>query len=514
MTTTQEPDQDPDQDPTVPDGFVLTTGPGLPVLVPEAYPRWGPMEQRGYLAGHVVNAAEARTLTFAYDCVEHARVHDTRARDPWETAAATLRAAMSSTRGAAARLVATAVDLTERLPRCHALLVAGWIGLAAAHVIVEQTRMVAPEHMPALDAVIASRLAPTRRRTHAPRPGPLRKLITKAVLRCDPVGAAARARAAALGQDVEVQPLRDDMAVVSAVVTADTAVEIMDRIDVLARSAGPDDPRSLGERRAAGLLALSRGWTCLPDAEGNLPGDPGAMPAARKVSLHLYDDEGSLDLAGYGPVSDFTRERLLRAAETRRHSVSDLADPTSEGAARYAPSDALRRFCQGRDGSCVFPGCEVPAERTDLDHIIPFDHDDPARGGRTTGDDLADLCRHHHRLKTEGLWVYWRNPDGGYTWVHGPTHPDPDPGTLIVVEPTGPLARHAAPKDPVASRRQQHAAEQGRTGGRGESTRRGPHRRVRRDDERRRLRARVLHEWAAATSEPAAPPVDDDPPPF
>lgn len=520
MTMTPLPADLPTPEPATPDapeGFVYTDAPGLPVLVPEAYPRWGPMEQRGYLAGHLVNAAEARTLTFAYDCVGHARTHDTRGRDPWETAAAGLGAAMALTRGGASRLVATAVDLTERLPRCHALLIAGWIGLAAAHMLAEQTRMVADEHMPALDALLAAGLAPTRRRTHAPRPGPLRKLITKAVIRCDPVGAAARARAARRAQDVDLRPLGDDLAEVSAVLTADAAVEIMDRLDALARSADPEDPRTLGELRAAGLLALSRGWTCLPTADGMLPGDPAALGAVRRVVLYVYDDEGVAHLGGYGPLTGFSAERLARGADHRRESPTDLADPLRPGARRYTPSDALRGFCRGRDGTCVFPGCQIPADRTDLDHIVPFDHADPTRGGRTTSDDLADLCRFHHRLKTEGLWAYWREPDGSYTWIHGPTHPEPDPGTRITVEPTGTLARLAAPGDPECSRRQRRAAEQGRTGGTAgtgvDGGRRRPHRRERRAADRRRLRAEVQRLRDTGTPPHAAGEVDD-PPPF
>ncbi len=34
-------------------------------------------------------------------------------------------------------------------------------------------------------------------------------------------------------------------------------------------------------------------------------------------------------------------------------------------------------------------------------------------------DNLACLCRRHHRAKTLGLWRYTRTPDGSYLW-HGP----------------------------------------------------------------------------------------------
>jgi hypothetical protein len=65
-----------------------------------------------------------------------------------------------------------------------------------------------------------------------------------------------------------------------------------------------------------------------------------------------------------------------------------------------------------RDRTCQFPGCNRPAEFTDVDHRIAF-----AAGGRTTAANLWCLCRHHHRLKHEGSWHVHPNPDGTYTWI-------------------------------------------------------------------------------------------------
>ena len=416
-------------DPFVPPkGFTTATGPAVDVIVPEAYARWDPHQQRGYLAQRLINAAEGRTVAFAYDCVRVAGQRD-RHRDPWETAASIVSASMALSRHGASRLVTTAVELTERLPRTAALLATGWIGILAAHTIAEETAMVSDELMPELDRRISEALAPTRRRTHPPRLGPLRKMLTKTVSACDPVGADARAREARRDQDVEMVPLADDRALITAHLTAETAVEIADRIEALASTASEDDPRSLGELRAAGLLALSRGWACLPDVDGEHPGDPDGQAAARRVTIYAYDDGSpdnrGLTLAGYGPITGHTADQLERSARRRIDSLADLADP----------SEALARFCKGRDGTCVFPGCHTPAEKTDLDHIIPFDHDNPECGGHTTSDDLGSLCRFHHRLKTEGIWAYYRDIDGTYVWLHGPNHPEADPGTRITTAP-------------------------------------------------------------------------------
>lgn len=481
-----------------PPGFTTTATPGLTVLVPDAFAHWDPGQKRGYLAQRHVNAAEACTLTYAYDCVGAAASADP-VRDPWETAASTIGASMAMSRHRASRLVATAVELTERLPRTAALLIAGWIGILAAHTIAEETALVSDDLMPELDRLISERLAPTRRRTHPPKLGPLRKMLTKTVAACDPVGADARAHQARRGQDVDMIPLRDDCAQITAILTAESALEITDRIEALTRTAAGDDPRTLGELRAAGFLALSRGWNCLPDPAGNHPADPNALSVARRVILHAYDDGTpagrGVSLAGYGPVTGHTAVLLSRAATHRDTALADLADPTSAAAQRYTPTDDLVRFCRGRDGTCVFPGCQISAESSDLDHIIPFNHEHPDQGGLTTSDDLGILCRFHHRLKTDGVWAYYRELDGTYVWIHGPHHPDRHPDTLITSAPTGPLAHLAGPQHPETSGRQKHAAERGLTGGddrtHNGSRRRRPHLKNRRRTERTHRRAQA-----------------------
>ncbi|MFD1813954.1 HNH endonuclease signature motif containing protein [Rhodococcus gannanensis] len=83
----------------------------------------------------------------------------------------------------------------------------------------------------------------------------------------------------------------------------------------------------------------------------------------------------------------------------------------------YRPSTRLADVVRARDGHCRFPGCVVRARSCDLDHTVPFDHDDPVAGGRTTEQNLACLCRRHHRLKTEGLWTVRQLGGGRLEWT-------------------------------------------------------------------------------------------------
>ena len=83
----------------------------------------------------------------------------------------------------------------------------------------------------------------------------------------------------------------------------------------------------------------------------------------------------------------------------------------------YAPTDRMRDFVIARDRTCVFPWCGRNARHADLDHIVPFDRADPARGGPTSTDNLAALCRRHHRLKTSGRWRYEMTDPGVFVWT-------------------------------------------------------------------------------------------------
>ncbi|MFC9787782.1 hypothetical protein [Rhodococcus sp. NPDC127528] len=48
----------------------------------------------------------------------------------------------------------------------------------------------------------------------------------------------------------------------------------------------------------------------------------------------------------------------------------------------------------------------MPADRCQIDHIVPFDHDRPRLGGWTIATNLQCLCLLHHQLKTTGYWHY------------------------------------------------------------------------------------------------------------
>ena len=77
----------------------------------------------------------------------------------------------------------------------------------------------------------------------------------------------------------------------------------------------------------------------------------------------------------------------------------------------YEVPDRLREQTILRDHTCVFPWCTRSARKADADHAIPY-----ADGGTTSSDNIAPLCRRHHRLKTHSAWGYTMLEPGSFLW--------------------------------------------------------------------------------------------------
>ena len=84
-------------------------------------------------------------------------------------------------------------------------------------------------------------------------------------------------------------------------------------------------------------------------------------------------------------------------------------------AGTYRVPAAMAEQVKTRDGTCRAPGCEIPTERSDLDHSKEWKPD--GAGGPTAETNLAALHRGHHNLKTGGFWDSDQSPDGTLRWT-------------------------------------------------------------------------------------------------
>jgi hypothetical protein len=183
---------------------------------------------------------------------------------------------------------------------------------------------------------------------------------------------------------------------------------------------GDTDPLQVRRARAAGILAdPQRALDLLTGA------DPAPKtPAAATLFLHL--DRSALDdldthpaavtVEGLGVLSTDLLKTWLADSAVVVKPVLDLA--SADAVSAHDPPARMADQVRLREPVCVFPGCHRRSRACDLDHIDPYVRF--ARGGppdQTRPDNLAPLCRHHHRAKTHTHWRYRRLPDGSYRWT-------------------------------------------------------------------------------------------------
>jgi len=159
------------------------------------------------------------------------------------------------------------------------------------------------------------------------------------------------------------------------------------------------------QRRADALTTM---------AETTLRHGPTALSAAERYQVVVHvtaetltgDGDGRCELEnGQGLALDTVR-RITCDSSLFRITEDETGNPLDIGRKTRAIPPALRRALQARDGGCRFPGCSH-RRFVDAHHIRHW-----ADGGDTSIDNLALLCRHHHRLVHEGDFGVERTADG------------------------------------------------------------------------------------------------------
>ncbi|MGB4779661.1 DUF222 domain-containing protein [Microbacterium sp.] len=179
------------------------------------------------------------------------------------------------------------------------------------------------------------------------------------------------------------------------------------------------DRRTRGQKQHDALATLlTRGA-----ASGWVPSLGGAAP-----TLVVWAREGDLTDAGGSGVAHLPGQDAPVPAGVARHAGCDgaILRVTADQGGRVVSlvtkdrvfNHQQRKVIAARDGTCVIPGCRVPASWCEIHHVVEH-----SRGGPTSTDNGVALCWFHHHTIDTGVWQV-RTRDG-VPEIRGPSWWDP-----------------------------------------------------------------------------------------
>ncbi|MGH3847574.1 MAG: DUF222 domain-containing protein, partial [Pseudonocardiaceae bacterium] len=389
----------------------------LEVLDGEKLSHAGRVDALKALERHIawIHGRQARLLAGLYADAEEdlPRGWNGEVEERWNFAAEEVACALKISGATASDRLHVARELDERLPTTLGLLEGGEISWMQAKAMVEATDILDPHIAAAVEADVVSKMAGLAC-------GQTRRALNRTVARLDPDGVRERHVARKRGREITHREVGDGMALWGAYLPADQAAQLDQAVDAHAETLHEEgECRTLIQRRVDALVDLVLNQ---PGA-GGTSGGRGAAVVQVTVGLDallgLSEEPGQLK--GYGPVTAQQARRVAITQDTVWRRL--LTDPDSGMVVKtdpvtYKPTAETARHVIARDGLCMFPSCQMPAHRCDLDHIEPFDHTDPQGGGATTPDNLIPLCRRHHLLKHRTGWGVEREAETGtVTWT-------------------------------------------------------------------------------------------------
>jgi hypothetical protein len=354
------------------------------------------MVERICAATRVENRAAAAQLVaigelFGYRLSRCSETEDW-AIDTMEAVSAEVGAALRISQGLAASRLRYARAMRERLPKVGEVFSAGDIDFRMFQTIVFRTDLITD---PALMATVDAQLAANVTRWPSMSRGRLGGAIDKIVVIADRDALRARTQYQA-DRQVYLGLRTDGLCELSGSLLQPDGMALDERLNALAATVCPHDPRTRDQRRADALGALAAGADRLGCRCGRSDCAAGTRPPAGPVVIHLIAEQASL--AGGAPGSEIAADGLISA-----ELIAELAGTAklvplihpgdSPPEPRYTPSKALADFVRCRDLTCRWPGCDRPARDCDLDHTIPY-----SEGGPTHAANLKCYCRTQQRL--------------------------------------------------------------------------------------------------------------------
>jgi hypothetical protein len=395
---------------------------------------------------------------------------------------------------AAKKLIGHALELRHRLPRLWAQVHAGAVPAWRARAVADTTIHSSPALTREAAGFIDSQVAAVAGRIGTAQ---LDRLLAETIKRYDlaVVDPAADPEDGWQHVDPRHVTVNKDDVHYAGTLHMEADLDIADMLDLdravahhAATQKALGSELSLDARRAKALGELARTQTALDlafqeetgqeadDTSADTAAQPN-LPAAREVVIHAHFDASVVgEQTVFGPTGRMENGQRLALLDQVRSWCADSrtkvtikpvidlnAQLTAQG---YEIPDRLREQVQLRDRTCVFPWCTSPARGCDIDHVITYDHDAEAEGrpqpGPTRTDNLACLCRFHHRLKTHSAWRYETTTPGIFEWTspHGHRYrrdhtgtTDLEPGLVTGARAPASTSEHHPPGIPRPRRR-------------------------------------------------------------
>lgn len=376
--------------------------------------------------------AQDRLQAGALDAIGAFDAADVAATSPHRTTKRWIELRTRTSPATASQLTRTARAVRDHLPATRDALGRGLISGQHAAAVVSVVSTVGVEHAVSAEPILldlARQFAPSVVREAAAR-------IHQAL---DPAGAEKALNDAHAKRGVRLS-VGGAYGYLSGVLDLESTELLQSALMPLMTKTGPDDTRTVTQLRADALLDLAkRGLDtgldtqlggerahlsvvidedALRSGAGSiiLPWTGAALPAAtaRRWACDaqltpVVARRQALPTGGSGPGIDPASGPASSPASGSGSGQITLGAgwlPLDVGRAARTVTSAQTKALRVRDGGCVHPGCARTAAFCDAHHVQHW-----ADGGATSMDNMALLCRHHHRTLHQGLWSL--SPDTG-----------------------------------------------------------------------------------------------------
>lgn len=168
------------------------------------------------------------------------------------------------------------------------------------------------------------------------------------------------------------------------------ARQVQSALQSIAGRPSDTDTRTTEQRLADALVQLTHAYS-----KGDVRGGRGGPTLLVNIpAAALAGDTDEPGVTTWGDLVPAATVRQIAGHAVLRDILTNGTEVLAVGRGRRLATTAQWLALIARDGGCRWPGCHLPAEWCDVDHLVPWEH-----GGQTDLDNLWLLCRHHHTEK-------------------------------------------------------------------------------------------------------------------